>query len=238
MIIRGIIEDYYDIQKMRIEMEGQLRSHSQGVSEQEEIWFKENVLAKMQELEKVIAKRVKDFAQEDDIYNEWLVDIKGVGPILSVGLISWIGDIERFATISKLWAYAGLHVTPEGRAVKRKRGQQSNWNSRLKTHCWKIGESFVKQKADKSGYRTLYDTFRKEYDDKWVTGDDCGSDTCKKNKNECYKMHRYMAAKRKVVKVFLAHYWMKSRELKGLPIEHPFIMGREGHSHLIEVIEQ
>ena len=52
------------------------------------------------------------------------------------------------------------------------------------------------------------------------------------------KGHRYAAAKRKVVKVFLAHYWMKSRELKGLPIEHPFIMGRDGHSHLIEVIGQ
>lgn len=241
-MIRGIIESYYDIQGMRIETENQLRSHGQGVSEQEEVWTKENVLNRLKEIEKSIYNHSKSFNEDHDIYNEWLKGVKGIGNVLAAGLISWIGDIERFATISKLWAYAGLHVDKKGRAVRRSTGQKSNWNSRLKTHCWKVGESFVKQKD--SGYRDLYEQFRKEYDTKWITSDDCGSKGCankgkkKKGKRLCMKGHRYAAAKRKTVKVFLAHYWMKSRELKGLPQEHPFIIGRNGHSHLIEIIRE
>ena len=154
---------------------------------------------------------------------------------MASALNGWIGDVERFTTISKLWRYSGMGVTEEGRAEKRARGEKLHYNPHMKTLCWKIGESFVKTKG---GYRELYDQFRSEYDEKWKTGDDCGSPTCKKNKNKCYDMHRFMAAKRKTVKVFLAHYWQKAREIKGLPVENVFIIGRDAHSHTIPIIEK
>jgi hypothetical protein len=242
-LIRGIIETYYDIQAMRIEVENQLRSASQGVSEQDEKWTKVNVLNRLASIEKDIAKYTYQINKTYPIYTEWLENIKGIGDVLAAGLTSWTGDIERFATISKLWAYCGLAVNEEGRAVRRKAGQKSNWNTRLKTHLWKIGESFVKQQSNKSGYRKLYEEFRADYDKKWVYAKDCGSAGCaskgeKKGKERlCMKGHRYAAAKRKTIKVFLAHYWMKSRQLKGLEAEHPFIIGRNGHEHLIDIIE-
>lgn len=260
-MIRGIIESYYDIQAMRIEVENQLRSLGQGVSEQEEEWTKLNVLNRLKDIEKSIYQRSKLFNEQHDIYNQWLKGVVGIGNVLSAGLISWVGDvtprqedflikkgkdkgkvikIERgYKTISKLWAYAGLHVDEKGKAVRRQKNKKSNWNSRLKTHLWKVGESFVKQDPDKSGYRKLYEDFRRDYDRKWKTPEDCGSIGCKnKGKGKCMKGHRYAAAKRKTVKVFLAHYWMKERELRGLSIEHPFIMGRDAHSHLIDIIEE
>ena len=233
-MVRGLIEDFYDIQKYRIEVENQLRSAEQGASEQEQTFIKNVIVDRLTTIESEIEKYIGNNLKNEPMYTEWLKGVKGIGPLLSAGLIAWIGDIERFATISKLWAYCGLSVDPDGRARKRKAGEKSNWSSRLKTLAWKAGESFVKTKG---GYRKLYDIFRAEYDAKWLTPEDCGSIGCK-NKKKCLDGHRYAAAKRKTAKVFLAHYWMKARQLKGLPEEHPFIIGRDGHEHLIEIINE
>lgn len=231
-MIRGLTEDYFDIQKSRIEIENQVRAIDQKVAESDKKWMKENVATRLHLIERDIQKKIADWVKEEPIYQYWLGDIKGVGPILSAGLIAWVGDIKRFPTISKLWAYCGLHVDEGGRAVRLKAGHQANWNTRLKTHCWKIGESFVKVGGD---YRELYDQFRGEYDRKWLTPEDCGSKGCQnKGDGKCMDGHRYAAAKRKTVKVFLAHLWMKWREMEKLPIDHPFIIGRGGHEHLIE----
>jgi hypothetical protein len=74
---------------------------------------------------------------------------------------------------------------------------------------------------------------RAKYDAKWKTPDDCGSAVCKRFE-KCLDAHRYAAAKRKVVKTFLAHYWMVSRQLKGLPVEKPYILQySDKHTHLI-----
>lgn len=245
MIIRGLIESYYDIQKNRISVENQLRSLEQGKSEQEYKWFKDVVYNRLYTIERDIAKHLGEWVEEEEIYTEWLKGIKGIGPVLAAGLIAWLdsesptygkGFTTRFATISKLWAYAGLAVDKDGKAVRRKKGQQANWDTRLKTHLWKIGESFVKTKG---GYRKLYETFRAEYDDKWKTPEDCGSRGCaNKGKGKCLKGHRYAAAKRKTVKVFLAHLFTRWHELEGLPVRKPFIIGRDGHEHLIEVINE
>ena len=51
-MIRGIVETYYDLQHFRIEVENQLRSASQGVSEQEVIFFKSSILSRLKDIEK------------------------------------------------------------------------------------------------------------------------------------------------------------------------------------------
>jgi len=232
--MRGIIEDYYDIQKMRIETENQIRSIEQGKSKGNEAFLREKILPYMKTMEKEIIKYSKEDLENYKIYTLWLKNIKGIGPILGLGLISWIEDIKKFATISKLWCYFGQAVGEDGRAVRKKKGEKVNWNTRLKVLAWKIGESFVKTKG---GYRKLYEQFRAEYDEKWKTPEDCGSPVCIKHK-KCFDAHRYAAAKRKTVKVFLAHLFMKWRELEGLPEEHPFIIGRDNHQHLIEPLEE
>ncbi|HDH07504.1 MAG TPA: hypothetical protein ENG89_00595 [Candidatus Moranbacteria bacterium] len=149
------------------------------------------------------------------------------------GLLSWV-KIENFASISKLWKYSGLAVGEDGMAMKLKKGQSICWNPKVKTLMWKIGESFVKTKG---GYRDLYSQFRKEYDEKWAVMCTSSPKACRE-RGKCCDGHRFAAAKRKTVKVFEAHYWQKSRLLKGLPIESPFIIGRDSHTHEIPIIER
>jgi hypothetical protein len=58
--------------------------------------------------EKSIAKELESRVKDLPIYKNYLNKITGIGPILSAGLIAHLTPIDRFATISKLWAYAGL----------------------------------------------------------------------------------------------------------------------------------
>ena len=134
---------------------------------------------------------------------------------MASGLISYIGDPKKFKDPSHLWAYAGLHVI-DGKAAKRAKGQQSNWNTKLKTLCWLVGESFVKQKNSK--YRDLYDQFRSFYDLKFP---------------EESKGHQYAMAKRKVVKIFLVHLWSEWCNLEGIKPKAPYVIDKLGHTGYI-----
>jgi len=107
---------------------------------------------------------------------------------------------------------------------KRTVGYQSNWNDRLKTLCWNAGSSFVKQSAKNSGYRKLYDQIRKEerrVHPKRITVN-------KKIKfNDGHIHNRTM---RKVVKIFLAHFWQTWQRQQGLPANEPYVNTLLGHS--------
>lgn len=60
------------------------------------------------EQEKEIEKKLKKVLKRFDIYNEWLLDVKGVGTIASAKIISEI-DIDIATTVSKIWQYSGLN---------------------------------------------------------------------------------------------------------------------------------
>lgn len=234
--MRALVEDYYDIQRLRIDVQGRLRAYHDGVSEQEIVFIKESVLGTLLKIENDVSNYILRQVKNENVWVEWLKGVKGIGHILAGGLISLIGDTSQFATISKLWRYAGLAVAEDGKAERRKRGEKIRYNPHLKVLCWKIGESIVKSKG---GYRELYEEFRKEYNEKWITPDDCKSEGCRKQGNgKCMDGHKYMAAKRKTVKVFLAHYWQLCRTLKGEVPGAVFIIGRGRHEHEIPIIDQ
>jgi len=231
-VIRGIVETFYDVQTLRIAVENQLRSFEQEVSEQERTEMKALLLDGLAETEKSTFKYIENYVEDYPIYTEWMAHIVGIGPTIAGGFIAWYGNVRNFETISKLWGQSGLAVTEEGRAVRKQKGVKLSFNPRIKTHCWKLGESLVKHKG---ALRSLYEQSRAEYDEKWITSEDCGSVGCiSKGKGKCMKGHRYAASKRKVVKIFLACLHMKWRELEGLPVDLPFIIGRGKHEHLIK----
>jgi len=157
--------------------------------------------------------------KNEELWKQYLSKINGIGPILAAGLIGYIEDIERFETVSKLWAYAGLHVVG-GKAPRRRRGQKINWNPKLRVLCWKIGESFVKMRGG-GGYRDLYEKHREQYE----TREDLKKEP---------KGRRYAMAKRKTVKLFLSHLWEVWRRLEGLPIRRTYVEEKLGHKDIIE----
>lgn len=52
---------------------------------------------------------------------DWIAEQRGIGLPGFARLLGVTGDISRFATVSKLWKYLGLHVV-DGHAPKREKG--------------------------------------------------------------------------------------------------------------------
>lgn len=267
-IMRALVEIYYDFQKQRIATFNNVMMNCErnGISE-EDLEKKYNVKPLIDEAkayENKIKKRLTDEVQNYPLYDKYLKNIQGIGPVISAGLIANIGDIGKFGTISKLWMQSGLgfnkfcpecdHPTyvelefedRDGNLTKQKKlkpfencpechkqtipiiqrttkGYRNNWSPRLKVLAWKIGDSFVKQKASKSGYRRLYESLRK--------GDTENHPTkIKENGKTKYNDgHMYNRAVRKTVKIFLSHLWITWREMEGLEVKQPYVSKVLGH---------
>lgn len=146
-------------------------------------------------------------------------------------LIPVLRGIGTFSTVSRYWAWWGLHVV-DGHAAKRKRGQEINWNPKMRTLSWKIGKQFVRQGL---GYRSIYDREKDRLTELRMPLGKCPQyEECKaklkKRKEPACKGHIHNMAKRKTVKLFLSHLWERWRRLEGLPVRGPYAIEKMGHT--------
>lgn len=229
--IRFVTELYYDIQKMRIMSGNRLNQlRRDGMDPQRAQVMQDWVDERLVSIEKDIKKMATKYVEEEEIWS-WLNEVKGIGPVISACLISWIKPIKRFDTVSSLWAYCGQDVR-DGMAPRKKKGEKVNWNPRLRTLCWKISDSFVKSKGP---YRDEYDRAKAFYRAKFPDQVDTGEKTRRGTPIMQYTdLHIHNMAKRKAVKLFLSHFWVKWRELENLEIRLPYAFDRLGHRHYIQ----
>lgn len=100
----------------------------------------------------------------------WVKSQAGVGEKQAARLLATIGDPfwndlhDRPRTVSELWAFCGYAVH-DGHAQARRRGERSNWSADAKMRTYLIAVSCVKQSAEKSKYRRVYDEGRAKYAD-------------------------------------------------------------------------
>ena len=278
--LRFLVESYYDIQDVRIRTSN--RTFQLDEKEIEHKVEKETTKGKISEsyavalkdIEASIQEQIEIVLNEVPVWTEFMKHIRGVGPILAGGIIAYIykpkddkcdvapehktcncsKSIERFNNISKLHAYAGLHVV-NGKAPRRERNVISNWNSKFRTHLWKVGQSFMKQPEAKSFYRDIYSKEKtklgfiktvdgwdmpKELKEQWISKGVGQTNKIKEklekgqkisDEKDAVKGHLDARARRKTVKLFLSHIWTKWRELEGLPITDPYPMTEMGGKH-------
>ena len=145
---------------------------------------------------------------------EWTTSIKGLGAGGEAAkLIAQVDDIARFETIAKLWRFAGYAVI-DGKAEKNQAGEKSHFNRNLKSICFCIADQFIRQQtpgyvdiyyAEKARLRQLYPEAIKQ-----------------DGKNLFTDGHVHNRAWRKMIKQFLADFWLQWRIAEGLPISQPF----------------
>src|SRR4030043_1509887 len=140
-----------------------------------------------------------------------LVSIKGMGKIRAAKLVSAI-EINQADTVSALWRYAGYGVI-DGEREKPVKGEKLHYNAELKKNLYLVGTSFMRCG---SPYREIYDAAREYYDAKHP---------------EWTKEHAHNAALRKMIKLFLAHFWEHWRSLEGLSIRDAYVLDQLGHNH-------
>ena len=117
----------------------------------------------------LISGERSDGGEGSFVFNEYLKDIKGLGVSSAGQLINIIKDIERFSTVSKLWAYFGLDVR-KGKAPKRKKGELANWSQRgrslvlndIVSNGFKMCGAATSKRPEPFEWRTIYDEFKKQ----------------------------------------------------------------------------
>lgn len=224
--IRELVEIYYDVQDVRIRSFNRLRQVGEVKGVEPDI---------LKRLEKQIRDYIAAQIRDEPVCKLFLKNIKGIGPILSGGLVSWF-DITKAKHASSFWKYAGLHVE-DGQAVRRIKGKKLGFNIRVRTFCWKIGDSLLKQRTP--FYRDIYDEAKIKEAEKLRHPEkdphNCPvHETCLKRlsakakrlkqstKELPCKKHIDYRARRKMIKRFLLDFWLAWRKLEGLPISEPY----------------
>lgn len=238
--ISWAVELYYDAQELRVRYANKERTEQRGVlSEWMQYWLSVG--------EKEIYRKLKHWIEGEEPAAEakWAYEQWGIGPVLAAGLAAHI-DVAKAKTPSAVWRYAGQDPTAD-RPVK---GKKLPYNRRLKLVCFKIGESFVKVSGKPDSlYGKLYAEFKaaeirknesglyKEAAAKELRTKDFKRDTVTKARLLEGKLsdgHLHAKAKRKAVKIFLSHYWVKGREARNLEVREPYAIRVLGHDGKIE----
>jgi len=180
--LRMLVTEYNRVQKTRIIYDNTMRGFSHIEMKVPE--FFEQQSKNLNDYEKSLSKKIKIFLEGDQscidnqkfnvsekegedhttrdthsfsvfpIYS-WLKSIKGISHLLSAQLIAYI-DINKFHQVASLWHYCGMHVNNEThQAPKRSKGNKIDWNPQMRMICYKISDSFIKQRTPK--YRDIYD---------------------------------------------------------------------------------
>lgn len=153
---RYLVDTYYQIQDLRISTKNQCRQLDKETTPEphETLNFFGN---NFEVIEKNIKSALKKYVEARPI-GQWLLSICGIGEVLAAGLIAHI-DITKVQTAGQIQSFAELNPLQTW-----DKGQKRPFNAKLKTLCWKIGESFVKvSNNDKDVYGKLY-KIRKEYE--------------------------------------------------------------------------
>ena len=169
---------------------------------------------RLKEQERQAAKLIEKLLDYFPVWGSWLRDIPGVGPVLAGYLVAWL-DPHKAPRPSSFWRYAGLHVV-DGQAPKLQRGKKADWNTRLRAKLLGVlGPQFLRTKGR---YRKIYDSYRNrlEHHPAW---------------KDRTKAHKYRAAIRYTVKMFLKDLWEVWRELEGLPVVPDYAEAKLQHRH-------
>jgi len=239
MMAGDMVRGYYAMQENRLRIASHIR---EAEKRDEDTAVISSVLEAARVAESRAANTLDAWSATQPL-GAWARECKGVGPIIAAGLLSQI-DVERAKHVSSVWRFAGLDPT----AVWKK-GEKRPHNAFLKVLCWKLGDSFVKVSGrEGSVYGRIYKDAKAEYVLRNQRGDYAEQAAAKlqsKKINDAALRARLesgrlpdgqidLRARRKAVKVFLNHYWIKGRALQGLPVDDPWIIGHDGHSHFIQ----
>lgn len=189
--LRKRIDYYKRAQKTRITFEHYLRDYGwmELIPPKEII----KILPTLEKLEKQSEKNIKEYFKNEKnrppIY-DWLLSIKGISDILAGQLIAYI-NINKTPGIANLWSYTGLAPNQQ-----RRKKKDCHWNHKLKSVCYLISDSFIKQRTPK--YRDIYDKEKEKQ-----------IPICQALDKKGWKGHADNRARRKAVKIFLKDLWIE-----------------------------
>lgn len=215
----------WDIQKTRVAVGNRVAAMEEDRLPEPLIYGLRVQHADLKRMEKGLDRTVGKMAREH-FMADWINAQPGIGLAGFARVVAITGDFARFRSVYKLWKYLGLHVTPDGTAPRRKKGDhwthtdcQFNHTRKCKKgcptdhhpHCVpdSIGTAYVPQgrvlasqlaesiiKLNKGPYRALYDSQKLYYE----------TERPEWSQGRCHN-----AAKRYAIKCLLRDMWVEWR---------------------------
>jgi hypothetical protein len=203
-------------------------------------------------------RHIGEALEELPIFTEWLDKQRGIGPAMAAVLVTYF-DIRKAERPSQFWAVAGLDVgaglasDPDnklGRSRRKEHLVEREYvarNGQTKTKMSTTFDPWLQSRLlgvlggslmrSASPYRKYYDFYRHrietdpsrrkgtlaEKKKEWEAGD--------KHERIWHPLRIHRASMRYMVKMFVADFWRRWRELEGLPTVPSYHEAVLGHSH-------
>jgi len=117
--LRALVRTMYDYQDMKLRIKSRLRMNKDdqivdeenmddAVISEPDYAVMEHARVTNQDSEKKIAKEIEKIIIKERLYTEFLVNVRGCGPLLTAAIMAEF-DIYKADTISKMWQFAGLN---------------------------------------------------------------------------------------------------------------------------------
>lgn len=247
--IKALTKSLYDFQNYRIRTAGRLNLKADKTAQKDNgtkayltlraIESLQECFSYIEKVETMFSRKLTQAIKEMPEWTGFLADIRGLGPLMAAVLISEI-DIEKATTVSKIWQFAGLNSgSVKGKKIKNGSAVETNdlirgdkpargyilpYNKFLKTKL--MGVLSICLIRTNSPYRKYYDGYksRLENSEQVITGKDCK--WC-----ETSALHRDVAARRYMIKMFLKDYYIAVRSIYGMEIRNCYQEEYLGHIH-------
>lgn len=186
-----------------------------------------------------IKRELKEGSKEGKYpLHERLMMVKGIGVMSAAKLQAYI-DISKSENAGKLISFCGLN--PE--RIKRRKGMSQEeakgfGNNYLRKELLGIiADSFIKQRTPV--YRDIYDNEKKQelakvYPIGYLSQHCNNGKKYKKEDVHITKLHAHNRARRKMMQIFIQHYYNNDRVVNNLPVRKPYVEEKLNHTGIIE----
>jgi hypothetical protein len=136
--------------------------------------------------------------------------------IMAASFVAFSGGVDRFPTVAALNKYCGEHVTPEGTAPKRRKGQNVDWNPRLRTVLYQLSSTIIKNRTNP--WRLFYEDARAAE----MAVHDQKHPGCKTKEGHCT-----MRAMRKMVKEIIKRFYLAANGIQFIDGHNPLAQSHD-----------
>lgn len=199
--LADLVRFHHQVQKLRV-AQGNRAFASREANKQDVADLHSSWHSILTDLEKSVEREYKHVLADLPGW-KWMKRIKGVGVGLGASILAEV-DFERAPTVSALWRYAGMAVTPEGKREYPTKGQKLPYNKELKKRMFLFSTGQLKAGGP---YKPYYYQAKEKY----------------QGERDWTKAHIHFAALRIPSKLFLQHLWVVGREELGLDVVGPWI---------------
>ena len=232
--LKALIDDRNQIIKLIVKISNQILAYKRATDNPSHLSIEileEASLAptrRKKDLDKEITRLINKLKKTDKLV-EATLNVQGVGEITVAHLTSYI-DLTIAQYPSSLCSYCGYDKPSHKRYEK---GVAGGGNKTLRAILYNTASSMIKHNTPYA--QQIYYPYKErlERSEKITESRNTQGKLIQCAWKDTKSGHRHGAAMRKMIKIFLIHYWIVGRTILDLPLSKPYVEEKLGHKTII-----